>query len=87
MEERRQYFRCGEEGHKKWECPKGNKKKREEAVPPQEVWGKTKEHCRELPPREAVMSMERWTTKWEVETLVKCRGCDYKGMKTQENQG
>jgi len=32
MEERRQFFRCGEEGHKKWECLKGNKKRREGAA-------------------------------------------------------
>ena len=31
--------------------------------------------------------MEGWTTKWEVVTLMECRGCDYKGTKTQENQG
>jgi len=24
-------------------------------------------------------------TKWEVVTLVECRGCNYKGTKTQEN--
>ena len=32
------------------------------------------------------MSMEGWTTQWEVVTLVECRGYDYKGMKMQENQ-
>jgi len=26
-------FGCGEEGHKKWECPKKKKRKREEAAP------------------------------------------------------
>jgi len=39
-----------------------------------------------LPPRGVVMSMEGWTTQWEVVTLVECRGYDYKGMKMQENQ-
>ena len=33
------------------------------------------------------MSMEGWMTRWEVVTLVECRRYDYKGMKTQENQG
>ena len=33
------------------------------------------------------MSMEGWRMRWEVVTLVECRGCDYKGMKTQEDQG
>jgi len=33
------------------------------------------------------MSMEGWTMRWEVVTLVECRGCDYKGMKTEENWG
>ena len=63
MEKRRQCFRCGEKGHKKWECPKRNKKRREEAAPPQEVWKKIKEHCgvKRLLPRGAVMSIEGWT--------------------------
>jgi len=25
--------------------------------------------------------------RWEVVTLVECRGCNYKGTKTQENRG
>ena len=33
------------------------------------------------------MNIKRWTIKWEVVTLVECRGCDYKRTKTQENQG
>ena len=33
------------------------------------------------------MSMEGWVMKWEVVMLVECRGCDYKEMKTEENQG
>ena len=33
------------------------------------------------------MSMKGWTMKGEVVTLVECRGCDYKGTKTQENRG
>jgi len=40
-----------------------------------------------LPPRGAKMSMEEWTMKREVVTFVECRGCNYKGTKTQENQG
>jgi len=68
------------------------KRKREEGrrdSTPQKVWRKIKEHCgvKGLPPRGAVMSMKGWTTRWEVVTLVECRGCDYKRMKTQENQG
>ena len=53
-----------------------------------EVWKKVKEHSkvRELSPREARMSMEGWTTKWEVITFVECRGYDYKGTKTKENR-
>jgi len=87
VEERRQCFQCREEGHKKWECPKGNKKRREEAAPLREVWRKIREHCgaKELPPRGAVMSIEGWMMKWKVVTLVECRRYDYKGTKTQEN--
>ena len=79
-------FGCGEKGHKKWECPR--RRKQEEAVPPREVWEKVKEHSRAkgLPPRGAAMCMEGWTTPREVVTFMECRGCDYKGMKTQENQ-
>jgi len=33
------------------------------------------------------MSIEEWTMKWEVLTLVEYRGCDYKGTKTQKNRG
>jgi len=25
--------------------------------------------------------------RWEVVTFVECRGCEYKGTKTQENKG
>jgi len=83
-------FRCGEEEHKKWECPKvKERRKKKEAVPLREVWKKVKEHCgaRELPPREAVMSMKGWMTWGEVVTYIECRGCNYKGTKTQENRG
>ena len=82
-------FGCGEKGHKKWECSNIKKTKQEKAVLPQEVWKKVKEHSRArgLPPRGARMSMEGWTTKWEVITFVECRGCDYKGTKTEENRG
>jgi len=31
--------------------------------------------------------MKGWKTKWEVVTLVECRGYDYKGIKTQDNKG
>jgi len=60
------------------------RRRKEEVVPKQEVWEKVKEHSRAigLPPRGAVMSMERWTTQREVVTFVECRGCDYKRMKT-----
>ena len=55
----------------------------------EEERGKIKKYCgaKGLPPRGAVMSMEGWRMRWEVVTLVECRGCDYKGMKTQENRG
>jgi len=81
-------FGCGEKGHKKWECP-NMKKNKEKAVPLQEVWKKVKEHsgAKGLPPRGAAICMEGWTTPREVVTFVECRGCEYKGTKTQENQG
>ena len=83
-------FGYGEEEHKKWECPRKKKKgKREEAVPPCKVWEKVKEHsgARGLPPREAAMCMEGWTTPREVVMFVECKGCNYKGTKTEENRG
>jgi len=82
-------FGCGEDGHKKWECPNRRKRKQEEAVPPCKVWEKVKEYSgtRGLPPRGAAMCMEGWTTPREVMTFVECRGCDYKGMKMEKNQG
>ena len=54
-------FTCREEGHKKWECPKKNKKSRNEKVaPPRKVWEKVKLHsgAKGLPPRGARMSMK-----------------------------
>ena len=33
------------------------------------------------------MYMEGWTTPREVVTFVECRGCNYKGTKTEENRG
>jgi len=80
-------FGCGREGHKKWECPKKNRKK--EAVPPQAVWEKVKRHSRVkgLPLRGAAMCMEGWTTPREVVMFVECRECNYKGTKMEENQG
>jgi len=83
-------FGCGKEGHKKWECPRKRERGREEEKAlPCEVWEKVKKHsgARGLPPRGAAMCMEGWTTPREVVTFVECRGCDYKGMKTEENQG
>ena len=58
-------------------------------VPPQKVWEKVKEYSRArgLPPRGAEMSMEGWMMRKEVVTFVECCGCNYKGTKTQENQG
>ena len=79
-------FKCGEEGHKKWECSKGRDMKREEEkAPAPGVWSKVREHsgAKGLPPRGAVMSMVGWTTRREVVTFVECRGCNYKGTKTQ----
>jgi len=40
-----------------------------------------------MPPRGAAMYMEGWTTPREVVTFVECRGCNYKGMKMEENRG
>jgi len=58
-------------------------------APPREVWEKVKLHSgvKGLPPREAKMSIEGWITRREVVTFVECRGCNYKGTKTQKNQG
>ena len=83
-------FACGEEGHKKWECPRKKKRRKsEEAAPPREVWEKVKLHsgAKGLPPQGAKISVEGWITRREVVTFVECRECDYKGTKTQENQG
>ena len=83
-------FRCGREGHKKWECPQKNERNRKkEAAPQQAVWEKVKGHSKAkgLPPRGAAVCMEGWTTPREVVTFVECRECDYKGTKTEENQG
>jgi len=83
-------FTCGEEGHKKWECPKGKKERREEEVALlYKVWEKIRKHCRAKgsPLQGAVMSMEGWTMKWEVVALVECRGCDYKGQKHRRTKG
>jgi len=82
-------FGCRKKGHKKWECLQKKERRREEAALLRKVWGKIKKYCgaKELLPRKAVMSMEGWTMRWEVVTLVECRGYDYKGTKTQENQG
>jgi len=83
-------LQVGEEGHKKWECPKMRDTKREEEeVPVPEVWRKVQEHSRAkgLPPRGAVISMVGWMTRRKVVTFVECRGCNYKRTKTQENRG
>jgi len=82
------YFGCGEKRHKKWEYP-NIKKKKEKAAPPQEVWKKVKEYsgAKGLSPRGAAIYMEGWTTPREVVTFVECNEYDYKGTKTQENQG
>jgi len=83
-------FGCEREGHKKWECPQKNERsRRKEAAPQQAVWEKVKRHsgAKGLPPRGAAVCMEGWTTPREVVTFVECRGCDYKGTKTEENQG
>jgi len=83
-------FRYGKEGHKKWECPKKNERsKKEEVVPPREIWEKVKLHssAKGLPQKGAEISKEGWMTRREVVTFVECRGCDYKGTKTQENHG
>jgi len=65
IEKRLQCFKCGEEGHKKWECPQMKERKREEVVLPHKVWEKIREHCgaKGHLSRGAVMSMEGWTTR------------------------
>jgi len=56
-------------------------------VPLRAVWEKVKRYSRakRLPPKRAAICMEGWTTPREVVMFVECRGCDYKGMKTEEN--
>jgi len=80
-------FECGEEGHKKWKCPRKKEGRKEEAALPREIWEKVKKHsgARGLPPRGARMSMEGWMMQKEVVTFVECQGYNYKGTKTQEN--
>ena len=53
-------FECGQEGHKKWECPQKKERRKEEAAPLQEVWEKVKKHsgAKELSLRGAVMCIE-----------------------------
>ena len=82
-------FGCGEKGHRKWECPQKKQKRREEAALPQEVWEKVRKHSGErgLPSRGAAMCMEGWTIPREVVMFMECRGCDYKGTKTEKNKG
>ena len=81
-------FGCGREGHKKWECPKKKERSnKREVVPLRAVWEKVKRHSRVkgLPPKRVAICMEGWTTPREVVAFVECRGCDYKGTKTEEN--
>jgi len=60
------------------------KRRREEVTSLREMWEKVNKHCgmKGLPPRGAVMSMEGYTTQWKIMTLIECRGCKYKGIKT-----
>jgi len=89
VEEKPQYFRCGKERHKKWECSQKKERRKKKAAPLRAVWEKVKKHsgARGLPPRKAVMCMEGWTTPRKVVTFMECSGCDYKGTKTEENKG
>ena len=82
-------FGCGQEGHKKRECLQKKERRKEEVAPPRAVWKKVKRHsgAKGLPPRGVAMCMEGWTTPREVVTFVEYRGCNYKGTKTEENQG
>ena len=82
-------FECGREGHKKWECPNIKRRKQKEVALPQKVWEKVKRHSgtRGLPPRGVAMCIEGWTTPREVVTFVEYRGCNYRGIKTEENRG
>ena len=82
-------FGCREVGHKKWECLRKKERRREEMVPPREVWEKVKLYfgAKGLPLKGARISVEGWTMQREVVTFVEYRGCDYKGTKTQENCG
>jgi len=88
VEEGVRCFRCGKKGYKKWECLQMKERKREMMALLHKVWKKVKEHyeAKEFPPREVRMSMEGWTMKWEVVTLIECRGCDYKGDEDSEEQ-
>jgi len=81
-------FGCGKKGHKKWEYLKMKERRKEEVTPLQEVWEKVKKHSRVkgLPLREVTMCMKGWMISREVVTFMECRGCDYKGTKTEENR-
>jgi len=37
--------------------------------------------------RSTALEQRGWTTKWKVIMFVEYRGCDYKGTRTQKNQG
>jgi len=89
VEEGTRCFKCGKQDHKKWECPLKKESRKEEVVPLRAVWEKVKRHsgAKELPPRGAAICMEEWTTPREVVTFMECRGCNYKGTKTEENRG
>ena len=82
-------FGYEEKGHKKWECLNMKKRKQEKVAPLQKVWEKVKEHSRVrgLPLRGVAICMEGWTIPREVVTFVEYREYNYKGTKTEENQG
>jgi len=74
---------------KKAVCTVSLQKVQQEERPACSLWRKVQEYCGErgMPPRSAALEEQGWKTRWEVVTLVECRGCKYKGTKTQENQG
>jgi len=61
VEEGTRCFRCGKQGHKKWECPWKKESRKEEVALPRTVWEKVKRHsgAKGLPPRGVAMCMER----------------------------
>ena len=60
-------------------------KRKDQHIPYGERCKSTAAH--EIYPQEAQHWSRGWTTKWEVVMFAECGGYNYKGTKTQKNQG